>query len=128
MFFKEKIVFKFQNLTNLYKNKVLISNYYWYHSIKKYQVNKNACWGIRHSHKLIFEHLKWMAAKEPKKLKCRICDKKFVQSRLKIHVETVHEGIKNHNSFNQSVVYCILTLWEISLSLICLENIFSVHI
>ena len=35
-------------------------------------------------------------ARAPKKLKCRICDKKFVQSTLKRHLQTVHEGIKNH--------------------------------
>ena len=35
-------------------------------------------------------------ARAPKKLKCRICDKKFVQSDLKRHVKEVHEGIKNH--------------------------------
>ena len=37
-----------------------------------------------------------MMAKATKKIKCSICDKKIVQSRLKLHVETVHEGIKNH--------------------------------
>ena len=36
-------------------------------------------------------------AKVSKKLNCHICDKKFPkQSKLKKHVETVHEGIKNH--------------------------------
>ena len=34
--------------------------------------------------------------KAMKKIKCRICDKKFVQSKLKRHVQTVHEGIKHH--------------------------------
>ena len=40
------------------------------------------------------EFLKKMA-KATKKLKCPICDKKFVQSEVKRHVKTVHERIKD---------------------------------
>ena len=40
-------------------------------------------------------------AKATKKLKCSICDKKFVQSRLKRHVKEVHQGIKNHQCSEQ---------------------------
>ena len=35
-------------------------------------------------------------AKATKKLKCSICDKKFVQPELQRHVKIVHEGIKDH--------------------------------
>ena len=34
--------------------------------------------------------------KATKKVKCHICDKEIVQSKLKRHVRFVHEGIKNH--------------------------------